>query len=443
MNTRKQIFVMAALLLISLVALGIYGASLPSREKGSLLDFEEKTAERGSILFAQNCRLCHGDLAEGGSLGGRLAAAPALNRSDLQGFIEVKFKQGTRDVTVTLNADVTATATSIQPTDVSKYKAGQIILVDAERMEITAIEGNTLTVARAAERTAASAHTKDTPVLVKDTQTVKDKETLIRNTITCGRVGTAMPPWASSQGGPLSDEQIRQLTVLIMTARWDLVEHEVDHLDAIASKLLDPLSADATQIRVSDVTKLTEKEAIRIGEERLRVVSVPKVDPNEKDKSGLIRIERGILGTTPLDHTVDAAVFKFPETAAPSINQQACGQIARPVAPSRPPATVTSFEGQTVNITARGVAFDKRELVVKAGTKVRVRFDNQDVATEHNFAAYNSSTNLSPIASGSIGATFPGPGQDDVIFDPPAAGTYFFRCDVHPTTMTGDFIVEP
>jgi plastocyanin len=30
---------------------------------------------------------------------------------------------------------------------------------------------------------------------------------------------------------------------------------------------------------------------------------------------------------------------------------------------------------------------------------------------------------------------------DEVVFAKPAAGTYFFRCDVHPTIMTGNFIV--
>jgi hypothetical protein len=31
---------------------------------------------------------------------------------------------------------------------------------------------------------------------------------------------------------------------------------------------------------------------------------------------------------------------------------------------------------------------------------------------------------------------------DDTVFDVPAAGNYFFRCDVHPQTMTGTFRVS-
>ena len=37
----------------------------------------------------------------------------------------------------------------------------------------------------------------------------------VSNTITCGRVGAKMPTWGQSQGGALSEEQIRQLAVLI------------------------------------------------------------------------------------------------------------------------------------------------------------------------------------------------------------------------------------
>src|SRR3989304_2012381 len=90
MNTRKQVLVMSVLLFMTLIVVGIYGAWYPSRETGAAAEFEERTAERAAILFARNCRLCHGDVGEGGALGGRLAAAPALDRADLQGFADAK-----------------------------------------------------------------------------------------------------------------------------------------------------------------------------------------------------------------------------------------------------------------------------------------------------------------------------------------------------------------
>src|SRR5207253_10018066 len=88
MNTRKQVLIMSAVMLISMVVLGVYAAWYPSRETDAATVFEEKSAGRGSITFARNCRICHGDVAEGGALGARLPAAPPLDRPDLQGYID-------------------------------------------------------------------------------------------------------------------------------------------------------------------------------------------------------------------------------------------------------------------------------------------------------------------------------------------------------------------
>ncbi|HEY7270687.1 MAG TPA: cytochrome c, partial [Dehalococcoidia bacterium] len=90
MNTRKQVLAMVALLMVGLIGIAIYSAWDPGRNANAQADFQDKTAARGAILFARNCRLCHGDVGEGGALGGRLAAAPALDRPDLQGFIDSK-----------------------------------------------------------------------------------------------------------------------------------------------------------------------------------------------------------------------------------------------------------------------------------------------------------------------------------------------------------------
>ena len=58
----------------------------------------------------------------------------------------------------------------------------------------------------------------------------KEYELLVRNTITCGRIGTVMPPWAQAEGGALTDEQIRQLTILITEnpgGAWANIVHEI------------------------------------------------------------------------------------------------------------------------------------------------------------------------------------------------------------------------
>src|SRR5688500_2300640 len=233
MNTRKQVLIMSALLLVMLIVTAGYAAWYPSRASDAEDHFEEATAERASITFARQCRLCHGDQAEGGALGGRLPAAPALNRPDLQGFL---------DTEAVLEKEMNTSTDTLEVDNVENITVGQVILIDEERMEVKDIDGNTLTVKRAVEHTEAAGHFADAVVYGFEEATETNSMKLITNTITCGRVGTAMPKWAQSQDGPLSDEQIRQLMVLIMTARWDLVEHHVDEDDRLAVRLLEPVT---------------------------------------------------------------------------------------------------------------------------------------------------------------------------------------------------------
>jgi plastocyanin len=437
MNTRKQVLVMTALLLVMLVAIAIYGAWYPNRAEDAESHFEEATAERGAILFARNCRLCHGDVGEGGSLGGRLAAAPPLNRSDLKGFT---------DSGATLSGQLNTRNVTFEVSDAAKFAGGQTIIIDEERMKVRGVDGQTLTVQRGTGHTAPAAHFPGATIGIFDEADLEETEELITNTITCGRVGTAMPPWAQEQGGPLSEEQIRQLMVLITTGRWELVAEENDVEDTVAASLTAPVPGDATSMGVSDVTVFTDEQALRLGEERIRVKAVPDVPKNERnqlpaDKSGELQIERGILGTTPLDHPQETPIFLFPEVSDPSINEASCGQMARAPAPTGTPELIEPFTGQTVEISAQNIQFNTRELRVSTGGQVRVRFNNME-AEQHNIAVYQTSAGTTPVSPGSVGITFQGPAVDDTVFDVPATGTYFFRCDVHPTIMTGNFIVQ-
>jgi plastocyanin len=404
--------------------------------------FDEATAERGAIVFARNCRLCHGDVGEGGALGARLPAAPALHRADLMGFVEAD---------ATLTADIDGSATSFTVSDVAKLKGGQTIIIGDEWMDIKAINGKELTVKRAGGYTKAEPHSRDAAVLFRDPAVLKDKIKLMTNTVTCGRVGTAMPAWGQTQGGPLSDEQIRQLTLLITQSRWDLVKEEVDVEDILTVHLTEPMDDTTITMRVTDVAIFSEKDAIRIGEERLRITAVPRPPTGKKswaevpvkDRGGIVEVQRGVLGSTPLEHTPEEEIFKFPEVASPSLNTGACGQFPQAAAPAGTPELIPDpFDGQSVSIIASNLVFDKKELTARTGGKIRIRLDNRDVGVDHNIAFYKSANETQAIATGSIGTKFPGPAVDDTAFDVPAAGKYFFRCDVHPQTMVGTFTVS-
>jgi cytochrome c oxidase subunit 2 len=116
--------------------------------------------------------------------------------------------------------------------------------------------------------------------------------------------------------------------------------------------------------------------------------------------------------------------------------------LAEKAAEPEPTAT-PSGEVQTVSIIGKDLLFDLDTITVEAGRPVTVSFDNQDAGILHNWALYNSQSDAegggSPIVGSEIEA---GPVTQQITFDPPDPGSYFFRCDVHPTTMTGEFIVQ-
>ena len=81
--------------------------------------------------------------------------------------------------------------------------------------------------------------------------------------------------------------------------------------------------------------------------------------------------------------------------------------------------------------------FDPTCLAVEADKPSIVTFDNQDPSIPHNWALYEDSGYTKSIA---VGETITGPAQETIKVDPLKAASYYFRCDVHPTTMTGQFI---
>jgi len=65
-------------------------------------------------------------------------------------------------------------------------------------------------------------------------------------------------------------------------------------------------------------------------------------------------------------------------------------------------------------------------------------FENADAGIPHNVAIY---TDPSATTSLFVGEMFPGPDGRTYQVPPLDPGTYFFRCDVHPTQMIGTFVV--
>ena len=98
--------------------------------------------------------------------------------------------------------------------------------------------------------------------------------------------------------------------------------------------------------------------------------------------------------------------------------------------------------GGPVNVTvvAKNIQYDIHTITASAGVQVTVTLDNQDSGVLHNIAFYTDRSASTAIQKGNI---ITGPATEDVVFTAPSTpGTYFFRCDVHPDTMTGQFIVQ-
>ncbi len=67
MNTQRQIFLIVVLLFISVAGCAAYTAiDLPIRAERQADFFEAESIERGALLYANNCRTCHGIRGEGG-----------------------------------------------------------------------------------------------------------------------------------------------------------------------------------------------------------------------------------------------------------------------------------------------------------------------------------------------------------------------------------------
>jgi hypothetical protein len=102
--------------------------------------------------------------------------------------------------------------------------------------------------------------------------------------------------------------------------------------------------------------------------------------------------------------------------------------------------TLNILSAVTIDLKAQNIAFDKKSITVPSGARVTINFNNQDAGIPHNFSIYTDSTAAGIIFRGDVVI---GPAVKTYTFIAPAdPGAYFFRCDVHPDIMNGQFIVQ-
>jgi plastocyanin len=106
-------------------------------------------------------------------------------------------------------------------------------------------------------------------------------------------------------------------------------------------------------------------------------------------------------------------------------------------ASAAPGGATATVEDGTVEVTADDLAFSVEVIEAPAGEGFTVVFTNNE-SVPHNWALYTEEGG-DMIAQGDV----IGEGETNEVEVPALeAGTYFFVCDVHPTEMTGEVVVE-
>jgi plastocyanin len=100
----------------------------------------------------------------------------------------------------------------------------------------------------------------------------------------------------------------------------------------------------------------------------------------------------------------------------------------------------------SIGLVAKKMAFNTSTITVPSGAHVTIYFQNQEASGSsqvagipHNFALYTSPDATTKLFSGDIVT-----GGETITYTftaPATPGTYYFRCDVHPAVMKGQFIV--
>ncbi len=94
--------------------------------------------------------------------------------------------------------------------------------------------------------------------------------------------------------------------------------------------------------------------------------------------------------------------------------------------------------GTELSIVASNTKFDKDCVAAPANQAAALSYENKDTA-RHNIVFLKSHTSTDVIARADI---FEGPKTITLNIPAQPAGTYAFHCEVHPSVMTGTYVVK-
>ncbi|MGZ5297789.1 MAG: multicopper oxidase domain-containing protein [Actinomycetota bacterium] len=165
----------------------------------------------------------------------------------------------------------------------------------------------------------------------------------------------------------------------------------------------------------------------------LGAVGLIRVDPNAPEAPSAYPLMADPFsgGVTAVDATggPSPASSSTPSPTPSSTPSSSPTATTGPCAPS----------GTTLQVTALNATFDTDCLAAPAGKAFTIVLDNKDPGVVHNISIYTDESATQALFTGDL---LTGPGKTTYQIDALDPGTYFFRCDVHPTTMTGTFVVK-
>jgi plastocyanin len=143
--------------------------------------------------------------------------------------------------------------------------------------------------------------------------------------------------------------------------------------------------------------------------------------------------------------SVAAGGFQFPPvgpspSGLPSVSPSPSSSSSPQGAACRPSGATSITVDAPVGASVNG--FAQTCLAVPPGKDFTVTFKNEDTGIQHTWALFKDSTATDLLGGAPNAAAFiTGPAQTTYQLNALPAGTYFYRCDIHPTVMTGTFVV--